>query len=117
MISIQPRTYNEVLRLQKCYTLASHYTDVTESEFDQMYRFLNQSDENAVIGNRHVVSLVDQNKKIIRAFSATASDDSFDRIEITNKDFVIYPHVVSSGSDTGGSSTNNNNNNNNNNNS
>ena len=65
MISIQPRTYNEVLRLQKCYTLASHYTDVTESEFDQMYRFLNQSDENAVIGNRHVVSLVDQNKKII----------------------------------------------------
>ena len=58
MINIAPRTYHEVVRLQKCYTLASHYTDITEDVFSRIYRFLGQSERNAVVAGRHIISLV-----------------------------------------------------------
>ncbi|WP_415930384.1 hypothetical protein [Zhenpiania hominis] len=56
MINITPRTYHEVVRLQKCYTPASHYTDMTEDAFNRIYRFLAQSERNAVVANRHIIS-------------------------------------------------------------
>ena len=113
MINIAPRTYHEVVRLQKCYTLASHYTDITEDVFSRIYRFLGQSERNAVVAGRHIISLVNSNREIVKAFAVTAADDSFDRIEMDQKSFALIPHYHSGGSDSGGTSSNNNNNNNN----
>lgn len=34
MIEKKPKTYNEIIRLKKCYTLANYYSDITENMFN-----------------------------------------------------------------------------------
>lgn len=118
MIDKKPKTYNEIIRLKKCYTLADYYIDVTENMFNEIYDFLNQDSKNTIVANRENIFLVDSNSKIVKTFKATPKNSSFDQININDDKFSVTPHYdPSSSSSSGGSSSNNNNNNNNNNNS
>lgn len=117
MIDKQPKTYNEIIRLKKCYTLANYYSNITENMFNEIYDFLGESPDNSIVANQTILSFVDENGKVIKTFSIIPKDTSFDRINIDDKGVSVTPHYDSSSSSWSGSSGNNNNNNNNNNNS
>lgn len=115
MIDKQPKTYNEIVILKKCYTLINYYSNITENMFNEIYEFLRESPDNTIVANRTVLSLVDGNKKIIKTYVVFSRNTSFDRININNKGFSVTPYFDSNSSSWSGSSGNNNNNNNNNN--
>lgn len=117
MIDKQPKTYNEIIRLKKCYTLANYYSNITENMFNEIYDFLGESPDNSIVANQTILSFVDGNGKVIKTFSIIPKDTSFDRINIDDRGVSVTPHYDSSSSSWSGSSGNNNNNNNNNNNS
>lgn len=121
MIDIKPKTYNEIVRLKKCYTLANYYNDVTENLFNEIYNFLGESPMNSIVANQQVLSFVDGASKVVKTVSLTPKNFSFDSIKVGSKGVSITPHYEpnyygsgSSGSSFGGSTNNNNNNNNNN---
>ena len=120
MSEIKPKTYNEIIRLKKCYTLASYYSSITEEMFSEMFEFLGQSENNSIVANQNIISFVDENGKVVKTYAVAAKNTSFDAININNKKISITPHYdpvsSSSYSSWGGSSGNNNNNNNNHNN-
>ena len=109
MIEKKPKTYNEIIRLKKCYTLANYYSDITENMFNEIYDFLAESEANTIVANQNILSLVDGAGKVVKAFSVSATTKSFDRMEISNRGFSVTPHYDSSSSSWGGSSGNNNN--------
>lgn len=116
MIDRKPKTYNEVIRLKKCYTLANYYTNITENIFNEIYDFLGETPENTVVANRTILSLVAADGKVVKTFTVTPKDTSFDKINIDDRGVSVTPHYdPSSSSSWSGSSGNNNNNNNNNN--
>ena len=117
MINKTPKTYNEIVRLKKCYTLANYYSNITENMFNEIYNFLSESADNSIVANQNVLSFVDAEGKVIKTISVVPKDNSFDRINIGNRGISVTPHYDSTSSSWGGSSGNNNNNNNNNNNS
>lgn len=117
MIDKKPKTYNEIIRLKKCYTLANYYTNITENMFNEIYDFLGENSANSIVANRTVLSFVDEIGKVVKTFSVVPKNTSFDKIDIDNDRFSVTPHYDPSSSSWGGSSGNNNNNNNNNNNS
>ena len=39
MIDKKPKTYNEIVRLKKCYTLTNYYNNITENVFNEIYDF------------------------------------------------------------------------------
>ena len=115
----KPTTYNEIIRMKKCYTLAKYFSDISEEELNAMYTFLGESPHNTIVANQEILSLVDDKGKVVKSFSVSPIDTSFDNITISNQDIVIIPHydTLNSAADTGVSSINSINNNNNNNNS
>src|SRR5574344_2330361 len=120
MIDKNPKTYNELIRLKKCYTLANYYSNISEDMFEEIYIFLGGSQKNAIVANKKVLSLVDEKSKVVKTFPLIPRNSSFDNIKINKEGIVITPHYYSSSSNYSSSSssnTNNNNNNNNNNNS
>ena len=117
MIDKKPKSYNEIIRLKKCYTLTQYFSNITENIFNEVYDFLSQSPNNSIVANQQILSFVDENLKVIKTFSVIPINDSFDRIEIDDSDVSVTPNYESSSyHSSGGSSSNNNNNNNNNNN-
>jgi DNA polymerase III alpha subunit (gram-positive type) len=117
MIEKKPKTYNEIIRLKKCYTLSNYYTNITENMFNEMYDFLSKSPDNIVVANRSSLSLVDEKLKVIKTYQVNPKTESFDKVTINDRGVSVVPHYnPSSSSSSGGSSSNNNNNNNNNNN-
>lgn len=68
MIDIKPRTYNEIIRLKKCYELASHYTNITENIFSEMYEFLEHCEENSIVATRSILSFIDGVRKNSKNF-------------------------------------------------
>lgn len=112
MIDKKPKTYNEIVRLKKCYTLANYYANITENMFNEIYNFLAESENNSVVANQNILSLVDDAGKIVKTFSVIPKNTSFDRINIDNRGVSVTPHYDSRSSSWGGSSGNNNNNNN-----
>lgn len=118
MIDKKPKTYNEIVRLKKCYTLANYYSNITENMFNEIYDFLAESENNSIVANQNILSFVDGTGKVIKTFSIVPKNTSFDRIDISDRGVSVTTHYdPSSSSSWGGSSGNNNNNNNNNNNS
>ena len=117
MIDKKPKTYNEIIRLKKCYTLSNYFLDVTENMFNEIYDFLSLDSKNTIVANRENIFLVDTNNKVVKTFKVTSKNSSFDQININDDKFSVTPHYDPSSSySSGGSSSNNNNNNNNNNN-
>ena len=113
MIDIKPKTYNEAVRLKKCYTIANYYSNITENVFNEIYEFLGESDKNSIVASRSILSFVNDAGKVIKTLTVIPKDNSFDGISIDKKSITIVPHYEpSSSSSSGGSSGNNNNNNN-----
>ena len=111
MINKKPRTYNEIIRLKRCYTLANYYTNITENIFNEMYEVLSLSEKNSIRATQRILSFIDENKKIVKTYSLNPKDSTFDKIDIDNDNFYITLHYdTRSSSSWGGSSGNNNNN-------
>ena len=116
MIDKKPKTYNEIIRMKKCYTLTKYFSNITENTFNEIYNFLGESPDNTIIANQNTLSFVN-GTTVIKAISLVPLNSSFDNITISHNGISIVPHYSpSSGSSFSGSSSNNNNNNNNNNN-
>lgn len=118
MINKKPKTYNELIRMKKCYTLAKYYSNITESLFNEIYDFLGANPGNTILANQEILSLVDNLGKVVKTYPLTIRANLYDRVEITDSGIRAVPHYIP-GSDysSSSSSSNNNNNNNNNNNS
>lgn len=117
MIDKKPKTYNEIVRLKKCYTLTNYFNNITENVFNEIYNFLGQSPDNSIVANQQVLSFVDATTKVIKTIPLVPKNNSFDAIRIGKTGVSVTPHYdPSSYHSSGGSSSNNNNNNNNNNN-
>ena len=58
MIDKKPKTYNEIVRLKKCYTLANYYSNITENMFNEIYDFLAESEDNSIVANQNILSFV-----------------------------------------------------------
>ena len=116
MINIKPKTYNEIVRMKKCYTLTQYFSNITENIFNEIYNFLGASPDNTVVANQNLLSFVDGTNQVIKTFPLTSNSSTFDKIKLDKSGLTITPHYSpSSSSSWSGSSSNNNNNNNNNN--
>ena len=69
MIDKKPKTYNEIVRLKKCYTLANYYSNITENMFNEIYDFLAESEDNSIVANQNILSFVDGTGKVAKTFS------------------------------------------------
>lgn len=108
----KPKTYNEIIRMKKCYMLTKYYTNITENMFDEIYEFLGKSPKSTVVANRNMLSLVDGRGKVVKTYPVTPSTTSFDGINVNERGISVIPHYTShSSSSSSGSSSNNNNNN------
>ena len=116
MINKNPKTYNEIIRMKKCYELTKYYTNVTENMFNEIYDFLGLSPMNTVIANQNVLSLVDEHSKIVKTYNMAPKNLSFDNIKVSNSGITVVPHYEPHSYSSYSSSSSNNNNNNNNNN-
>ena len=111
MIDKKPKSYNEIVRLKKCYTLTKYYSNITENVFNEIYDFLGQSPENTIVANQEVLSFVDSTTKVVKTIPLVPINDSFDSIKINNSGVSVVSHYSSSSfRSSGGSSSNNNNN-------
>lgn len=117
MIDKKPKTYNEIVRMKKCYTLTQYFSNITENVFNEIYNFLGESPDNTIVANQNSLSFVNGATQVVKSMPLTPKNSSFDNIEITQNGVSITPHYspISSSSWSGSSSNNNNNNNNNNN--
>ena len=113
----EPTTYEELIRQKRCIDLTKYY-NLTLSELEQIYTFLENNPEGQAIGNVNSINLV-LNSTSNGIITAPCIDSSIDGLKLTNQSLTIIPHYTpsySSGSSWSGSSSNNNNNINNNNN-
>lgn len=117
MIEDKPRTYNDIIRMKKCYTLTRYYENITENLFKEIYDFLKESSDNKIVSDRSNLYFYDGSGMAVKSVAVIPKDSSFDSITLGNRAFTIVPHYdYDRSSYHGGSSSNNNNNNNNNNN-
>ena len=112
MINKKPKTYNELIRMKKCYTLAKYYSNITESLFNEIYDFLGANPGNTILANQEILSLVDNLGKVVKTYPLTIRANLYDRVEITASGIRAVPHYIP-GSDYSSSSSSSNNNNNN----
>ena len=115
----KPKTYNEIVRMKKCQTLANYYSNITENMFNEVYNFLAADNNNSAVANRTVLSLVDAKGTVTKTFPLVLKNSAIDGLKIGSGGISVIDHYTpSSGGSSGGSSSNNNNikNNNNNNN-
>ena len=117
MINIKPKTYNEIVRMKKCYILTQYFSNITEDVFNEIYNFLGENSANTIIANQNVLSFVNAATQVVKSIALVPKNSSFDSIKINQSGVSVVPHYSSSTSSSWeGSSSNNNNNDNNNNN-
>ena len=116
MLNIQPRTYNQALRLSRCLELKKYVSDLTDEIIENMYYFLSADPQNQIGVSGGTIHYVHGSGEKVDAYSVTTLP-GFDRIVIGSAFFRVTNTVSdSSGCGCGGCSSNNNNNNNNHNN-
>ena len=113
MINQKPKTYNEIVRMKKCYTLSQYFSNITENVFNEMYNFLGESPNNTIIANQNSLSFVNGATQVVKSIPLTPKNYSFDNIKINQNGVSITPHYRSSSSNSWSDSSSNNNNNNN----
>ena len=115
----KPKTYNEIVRMKKCYILSQYFSNITENVFNDVYDFLGKSQDNTVVANKDVLYFIDSTNQVVKSLPVTPKNLSFDSIKISDRETNIVSKFESStgrSSSSGSSTINNNNNNNNNNN-
>lgn len=115
MINIQPRTYNEALRLSRCTEIRKFAPKITDDIIENMYYFLSADSQNKIGLSNGTIYYVQANGEKTDAYSVETKP-GFDHIVLGATFFrVTNTSSDSSGCGCGGCSSNNNNNNNNNN--
>lgn len=124
MTNIQPRTYNEALRLSKCFEVQKYVSDLKDDQIETMYAFLTDNPLGRIFVAAGMISFINENAEKIDAFTVDTVKN-FENLEFGNHFFNIKNKSVedshfdsgngssdSYDSDSGGGSSNNNNNNN-----
>ena len=116
----EPETYEELIRKKRCIDLTKYY-ELSKSDLEKIYDFLESNQDGEVRCGKQSISLVaGKDTSNATTFTTKLITSSIDGILLTNALFNIIPHYepssTSSDRYSGGSSSNNNNNNNNNNN-
>ena len=63
MINIQPKSYNKIMRLKRCYELADYYSNITENIFEEMYEFLEHCEEHKLVAANGILFFIDGARK------------------------------------------------------
>lgn len=116
MLNIQPKTYNEALRLSRCLSVRKYAPKITDDIVENMYLFISADQMNTVGLANGIIYFVGANGEKNDVYSVETVD-GFDQLTFSAKFFrVTNTTSDSSGCSCSGCSSNNNNNNNNNNN-
>ena len=120
MLNIKPRTYNEVVCLEKCKKLKNYIPEISDTIIEDMYNFIKVNSDNVISVSPDNISFVNNSAgKIERAVPIEMMNPNlFDHIMFGMTAAFNVRNVVMPSSDGGcssGCSSNNNNNNNNNN--
>lgn len=116
MLNIQPKTYNEALRLSRCLEVRKYAPKLSDEIVENMYNFLSANPQNKVGVSNGTIYYVQANGEKNEAYSVETVP-GFDHLVLGAAFFrVTNTASDSSGCGCGGCSSNNNNNNNNNNN-
>ena len=116
MLSGEPRSFKEQLRLEKCRMLTEYYTNVSETLLEDICDFLGEARKNVIVGNKNTLMFINKRGECVNTVNVTAKDDSFDILKINRRGvFITNSYKSSKGTSSSGGSSNNNNNNNNNN--
>lgn len=114
----EPETYEELIRKKRCIDLTNYY-ELSLSDLDQIYTFL-EKNPNGIVrgGSQNLLLMLSENDTNFITIQSKCIDSKIDGIILSNNLFKVFNHYTSSSSSgsSGGSSSNNNNNNNNNNN-
>lgn len=113
--SIRPKTYNEALRLSRCYNIRKYAPDITEQQLVDIYNFISENPQNKVGISNSTVYFVNAAGEKTEAYTVNTAE-GFDQLVIGYAFFKVVNTATSSGCGGCGCSSNNNNNNNNNNN-
>ncbi len=73
MITQKPKTYNEIVRLKKCYAFTKQFANITEKMFNDMYDFLGQDPNNQVVTSNQMLLFLDSDNNIVRTYSVVPS--------------------------------------------
>ena len=114
----EPETYDELIRKKRCIDLTKYY-ELSQSDLDQIYTFLENNPGGQVrAGTQNISLVVDNDTANAVVIASKRISEDIDGIVMSNTTFNIIIHYTpsSSSSYSGGTSSNNNNNNNNNNN-
>lgn len=113
----EPTTYEELIRYKKCVDLTKYY-EVSMTELNQIYDFLEKNENGQILCTANTIALRNNNE-VVMIINANCKSTAIDGLTMSNNSFSIIPHFTPSsssyGSSSGFSSNNNNNNNNNNN--
>ena len=116
MLNIQPRTYNEALRLSRCLEVRKYAPKITDDIVEHMYNFISSNPLNKIGVSNGIIYYVNAIGVKVEAFSVETVT-GFDHLVFSATFFnVTNSQSDSGGCGCGGCSSNNNNNNNNNNN-
>jgi len=113
---IEPKTYNDAVRLSKCLKLRDYIIDITDKMLEEMYMHLSASKKNVIGASDGQLYLINDEGDKVSVYSYNKSPNAtYDRIVVSDEKFsVINSQSDSSDSGCGCGSNNNNNNNNNN---
>lgn len=89
MIDIKPKTYSEILRLKNCYTLIKYFSSITENMFIEIYEFLGENEYNSIMATQNVLAFANSDKEIVKSYTVSPKNISFDKIHITNKKVYV----------------------------
>lgn len=116
MLDIKVKTYNEALRLSRCFELYKYVPKITDEMLIEIYNFLAENPQNIVGVSDGIIYYLNAVGEKTNAYTVETIT-GFDQLLINTAFFKVVNSVSSSDSSgCGGCSCNNNNNNNNNNN-
>ena len=115
MLNIQPKTYNEALRLSRCMEVRKYAPKITDDIIENMYNFISSNPANKIGVSNGTIYYVDAAGEKTEAYSVETVA-GFDQLVLGAAIFRVVNTTTDSGCSGCGCSSNNNNNNNNNNN-
>ena len=115
----EPETYEEIIRKKRCIDLTKYY-NLTMSDLEKIYEFLENNPHGEIRGNANSLSfIVKGSKELPKVLITNCTNSHINGLSVTQKGLTLFnkPETSSYSGGSGGSSgfsSNNNNNNNNN---
>jgi len=89
MLNVQPQTYNELMRVKRCYELTKYFV-LSEELLEKIYNFLAEDPKHEILTTMIIINFMDEDT-IVTSYSAEPKTQTFSSIKISEKVFNVVP--------------------------